>query len=73
MKLADEWVKAGKPCTFRYGFAYRGASAKRISPAKASELIKTHSFGMGFYTMHWRDFEGERVLEFNELDANDLC
>lgn len=72
MEAARKWVADDKPCTFTYGLAYRGAGQSRISNEKAQELIKHHTWGMGFYTMFWREFEGETVLNFTEYGENDL-
>lgn len=72
MKEANEWVENGKPCVYRYGWAYRGAGARRISPDKAKELLPKYSFGKGFYELSWLTIDGEKVLEFNELSENDM-
>lgn len=74
-ETALQWVKDGKPCTYRYGLAYRGAKARRISNEEALNKLtneKAWSFGMGFYELGWSKFEGEPCLEFNELHENDL-
>lgn len=71
-KQAEEWVKSGKPCIYRYGWAYRGARAREITQEKASELLPKYSFGMGFYELSFTKHDGQEVLEFNELSANDL-
>ena len=65
-------AKFGKPCTFTYGLAYRGAGQERITKEEAEEKLKHHSFGIGFYTIFWRQFEGEDVLNFTEYGENDL-
>lgn len=72
MEAARKWVAEGKPCTFTYGLAYRGAGQGRISQAEAEEKIQRHRWGMGFYTLFWREFEGEQVLNFTEYGENDL-
>lgn len=72
MELAREWVASGNPCIFRRGLNFRGAKARRISQEVAEEKIKYHQFGVGFYTMCWNMHEGQDVLEFNELNENDL-
>lgn len=72
MEAARKWVADGKPCTSTYGLAYRGAGQGRISQAEAEEKIKHHTWGMGFYTLFWREFEGETVLNFTEYGENDL-
>lgn len=72
MEAARKWVAEGKPCTFTYGLAYRGAGQGRISQTEAEEKIQRHRWGMGFYTLFWREFEGEQVLNFTEYGENDL-
>lgn len=77
IECAREWVKAGKPCVFGYGWLYRGAGYHRISQEEAQKLIDGghYGFGMGFYELSWlhdRHNEGELVLYFNELGENDL-
>ena len=69
---AKAWIEAGKPCIYRYGWAYKGASAKRISTEEALDLLPKYSFGIGFYELGWMMHEGEEVLEFNELSENDM-
>ena len=70
--IQKNWIDAGKPCTYRHGFAYRGAEAKKISKEKATELLPKYEFGMGFYTLDYRTVDGEQVLEFNELSECDM-
>lgn len=69
---AEEWVKSGKPCIYRHGWAYRGAMAREITQEKALELLPQYSFGMGFYELSFIKHNGQDVLEFNELSENDL-
>lgn len=73
-KAAEQWIADGKPCTSRYGLAYRGATATFIPTEKAKKLIASQSwqFGMGFYSLNWRTHEGVDVLEFNELSESDM-
>lgn len=74
-EAALQWVKDGRLCTYRFGLAYRGARARRISNEEALNKLtneKGWSFGMGFYELRWSTFEGESCLEFNELHENDL-
>lgn len=71
-RIAEEWVKAGKPCTYRYGFAWKGAKSKRITQEKAEELLPNYNFGIGFYELCWNNEKGERVLCFNEYSENDM-
>lgn len=61
---------------YRYGLAYRGAKARRISNEEAlNKLTKREILGF----LEWvsmnsvgQSFEGESCLEFNELHENDL-
>lgn len=71
-RAAQEWVENDGKCVYRYGWAYRGAKAHYITKEKALELLPGYSFGMGFYELDWITFNGETVLEFNELGENDL-
>lgn len=71
-RAAQEWVENGGKCIYRFGWAYRGASAQTITMEKAKELLPSYSFGMGFYELGWTTYNGETVLEFNELGENDL-
>ena len=69
---AERWVKAGKPCTYRYGWAYRGAPARKITTEEAMRLLPKYSFGMGFYELKFTETKDGTVLEFNELSALDM-
>lgn len=71
-EAARQWVESGRPCVYRNGFAYRGASARTISQDKAKQLLPSYSFGKGFYELGWVKINGETVLEFNELSENDM-
>lgn len=71
-EAAEQWVNAGKPCTYTYGWSFKGAGAKPISTAEAKEKLKKHSFGKGFYTLWWEEHNGKLTLNFNELSANDM-
>ena len=50
-EAAREWIEAGKPCRYRYGFGYRGASSRPITKEEALELLPKYSFGIGFYEL----------------------
>lgn len=69
--ILREWIEKDKPCAYRCGFAYRGATARRITKDKARELLPNYSFGMGFYELCF-ELLGEPTLIFNEYSANDL-
>ena len=71
-KQAEEWVKSGKPCIYRYGWAYKGAGAREITTEKAQALLPQYSFGTGFYELSFTKHNGQEVLQFNELSENDL-
>lgn len=87
-EFAREWIESGRPCRYRYGFGFRGASSKPITKERALELLPKYSFGMGFYNLSFcRDRRvipsgssnctitetyGEEVLMFNELSENDM-
>ena len=69
---AEEWVNSGKPCVYRYGWGWKGASARPISPNEAKKMLPNYSFGMGFHELSFISLNGEDVLQFNELSANDM-
>ena len=71
-EAASKWIEDGNPCTFTYGLSYRGASSDFITQEEARELLKKHSFGIGFYTMFWSKRNGVEVLNFTEYSENDL-
>jgi len=72
MEAAKAWVEAGNPCTFRYGWGWKGASSRPLTNEEAREKLKKHHFGMGFYTLWWEEENGQEVLNFNELSENDM-
>ena len=71
---AYKWVESGCKCVYRYGFEFKGSGASIITKEEALKKIlnEGYHFGMGFYTMSWIRFNGEKVLEFNELSENDM-
>ena len=69
---AKEWIEAGLPCVYRYGWGWKGAKARPITKEEALEKLPSYSFGIGFYCLHWGRSNGEQVLEFNELSENDM-
>lgn len=87
-EAARQWIEAGKPCRYRYGYGYRGAVSRPLTKEKALELLPKYSFGMGFYSLSYcRDTKvredsspnctitepyGDVVLMFNELSENDM-
>lgn len=82
---AMAWVKAGLPCKYRYGYAFRGAGARAIPNEEAKEMLLKSwmnngrryylwTFDMGFYEVRWEDNPetGEEYLMFNEYSENEL-
>jgi len=69
---AKEWVESGKPCTFRYGWDWKGARSHPITQDEARQKLEKHHFGMGFYSLFWETYEGQTVLCFNELSESDM-
>lgn len=69
---AREWIEAGKPCVYRYGLGWKGASARPITKEKALELLPKYSFGKGFYELSFIKVDSVDTLEFNELSENDM-
>ena len=69
---AKAWIEAGKPCVYRYGWGWKGASARPITKEKALELLPKYMFGQNFYELSWIKQNGNDVLEFNELSENDM-
>lgn len=70
--ILHKWIEADRPCTFIYGFAYKGAKATLITKEEALKKIKTHSFGIGYYSMEWTVFDGMAVLQFSEYSESDM-
>lgn len=70
--FAKQWIEQGKPCVYRYGWAWKGAGARMLTQEKALELLPKYSFGKGFYELSFIKIDGDYVLEFNELSENDM-
>jgi len=70
--ILHKWIEANRPCTLIYGFAYKGAKAHLIDKEEALRRIKTHSFGVGYYSMKWTVFNGMAVLQFSEYSESDM-
>ena len=70
--ILHKWIEANRPCTFIYGFSYKGAKARLITKEEALKKIKTHSFGVGYYSMEWTVFKGMAVLQFSEYSESDM-
>ena len=71
-QAAIKWVESGNPCTFRYGWGWKGEKPRYLTNEEAKEKLKTHNFGIGFYTLWWEVEDGRVVLNFNELSVNDM-
>lgn len=73
-KIINDWILKGRPCAFRYGFAYKGAGCRLLTKAEALDKIRTHSFGMGFYEMYFEIIQsiGDVALVFNEFSESDM-
>lgn len=48
---ALEWINSDKPCYYRFGFGFRGASSKRLTKSEALAMLPKYKFGMGFYEL----------------------
>ena len=59
-----KWINEGKPCGYRYGFAFKGASSHRITTGEAKERLLNHKYDEC-------DLEGD-VLMFQEYSAADM-
>ena len=73
-KIINDWILKGRPCAFRYGFAYKGAGCRLLTKEESLAKIKTHSFGMGFYEMYFEIIQsiGDVALVFNEFSESDM-
>ena len=59
-----KWINEGKPCGYRYGFAFKGAGSHRITTGEAKERILNHKYDEC-------DTEGG-VLMFQEYSEADM-
>lgn len=71
-EAAREWIEAGKPCVYRYGWGWKGAGARPVTKEKALEMLPRYDFGKGFYSLSYIEIDGVETLEFNELSENDM-
>lgn len=74
-EAARAWVEEGKPCTYQYGFTFKGAQQRPISNDEAMQKLTDNrmwGFGMGFYELRWTRHEGQDVLCFNEYSLGDM-
>lgn len=63
---AKEWIEKGYPCTYREGFAYKGAKSSYITRNEALKKLG-HTFESGFERK-----DGIWVLNFQDYSENDL-
>lgn len=71
-EILEKWIRAGKRCIYREGWAYRGAKSKVISNEDAERMLPQYHFGKGFYELSWTMDDGKVALEFNELSVLDM-
>lgn len=65
-EIKKKWIEKGYPCSERYGFAYRGAVAKRITKEEAlKEIDKCFEF-------EFQTINGEPNLVLQFYSAGDL-
>ena len=64
---AREWIEAGKPCRYRYGYGFRGAESRPLSKEEALKLLPKYSFGMGFYEL---SFCRDTVVDHDQCGPN---
>ena len=50
-EAARQWIESGKPCRYRYGFGFRGASSRPLTKEEALKMLPHYDFGMGFYNL----------------------
>ena len=62
----NEWIDKGYPCTYREGFAYKGAESSFITKNEALKKFG-HTFSTGF-----EQKGGIWVLNFQDYSENDL-
>lgn len=75
-ECAMQWVNDGKPCTYRHGFAWKGAKQKPITVERAKELISEKDWdfqnGPCSRELNWERYEGQDVLNFTQYGMNDM-
>ena len=62
----EEWIEKGYPCTYREGFAWKGAKSSFITRNEALKKLG-HTFETGF-----EQKDGIWVLNFQDYSENDL-
>lgn len=71
-RIIADWIQKEGPCYHIQGFRYRGAKPVRISKSAALEMIRRHSFGMGFSSMSWAVEDGSVALVFESYSELDM-
>lgn len=71
-EAAKQWIEAGKPCIYRYGWGWKGAGAREITREEALKKLPYYNFGKGFYSLSFVKYGDKDALEFNELSENDM-
>lgn len=66
-EFAKQWIEEGRPCMYRYGFGYRGATGRPISKEEALKMLPGYSFGMGFYEL---SFCRNSVVDYEQSGPN---
>lgn len=69
---ARQWIEDGKPCSFRYGWGWKGAKTRPIAKEEALKKLPSFDFGKGFYMLGFITIDGIETLEFNEVSENDM-
>jgi len=72
---AMAWINAGKPCGYRYGFSWKGASTRQISSDSARARLSQKKYFELSYERRGASTitsQGEEWLVFVEYSENDL-
>lgn len=65
------WINEGKPCAYRYGFAFKGAKAHRITTGEAKErYAKGNYFEVDIERTRVGDVSGEYLVFCNYSTAD---
>ena len=71
-EFAKQWIKQGKPCTYRFGWVWDGGKSHKLSKKEAMKMLPKYSFGISIYCLSFINIDGAETLEFNELPENAL-
>ncbi len=66
-ECAKRWIETGKPCRYRNGCGFRGASSRELSKEEALKLLPKYDFGMGFYEL---SFEKDTKVDLKQSSCN---